>query len=351
LAQAILAQGRGVTGEARAAARPCTCRMAQCNLLPGWNGIFLQAVLGFSSLGMLCVKFHCSHANRTPLAFLRDTMKQLCGASWLHILNMVFATYLTMINGGRCDECGWYWVQIVMDDTLGVWMSFHILHALLGLLKRLGMESTAYEIVRSEQRRPNGTFVEPLLPPEANQPPLPRTYAIQVVAWMIVVTLMKLSMVLFAFAFANPLQVGTGFVFAQLPMLQQPMPKLWAVMIITPLVMNTLQFFLVDNIFLDAHHLEEMQRGLLRQNRAAQERYAREQHLGGNIAVLQQQVTSKEAELEDARAALAGKTSELRQRDEQIEDLEASIQRLEELLGTVRSPRVDSMHTKVPQTA
>jgi len=315
-----------VTGEARAAARPGVCSMAECTLLPGWNGIFLQAVLGLCSLGMLCVKFHFSHANRTAWAFLWDTMKQLCGAFWLHILNMAFARYLTMINDGRCDECGWYWLQIVMDDTLGVWVSFHILHGLLGLLKHLGMRQMAYEIVRSEQTRPGGSLVEPLVQREEhepNQPPLPRIYAIQVGAWMIVVTLMKLSMVLFAFAFANPLQVGTGFVFAQLPMLQQPMPKLWAVMIITPLVMNTLQFFLVDNIFLDAHQNEEMHRGVLRHDRAAQQLYAMEQILRSNIKDLRQQ-------LEDVHAELAGKSTELRQRDDQIPELQASIQRLEE---------------------
>merc|ERR1712113_942143 len=82
----------------------------------------------------------------------------------------------------------------------------------------------------------------------------------QVLFWLIIVTLMKSVMVLFVFA--TPLQAAAKFVFNIYPALRNSdVVKLWFVMIITPTVMNALQFWLFDNIFLDAFTNIKIRRG------------------------------------------------------------------------------------------
>merc|ERR1712136_58880 len=58
--------------------------------------------------------------------FCLDSSKQLIGAVWLHLLNLGFASLqVRLICKG--DPCEWYWVNIMVDTTLGVVAEYFVM--------------------------------------------------------------------------------------------------------------------------------------------------------------------------------------------------------------------------------
>lgn len=298
-----------------------------CETLPGLYGYGMQCVLLLVSLGMLFLKFLIAGRTRTLKQFLFDTSKQIVGSGWLHVLNLLFARILAGIKASDSDECAWYWVQIVIDDTIGVWVAFTLLHVLLRIFRKLGHNDWAYDLVRSlhhgsSKASADNDLPTPLLP-ELDSPVPYTVYPFQVALWLVVVTGMKTTMVLFTFLFANPLQVAAGFVFALSPALKDPTAKLWMVMIVTPLVMNSLQYWLVDNIFLDADD----------QERVRCEATAHCEHgkrLNLSIQELTQALEAKTAEAVLLRGELAKAAEERRQLQERSASAEERARHLEE---------------------
>lgn len=234
--------------------------MAECKVLSGATGLEVQLVLGLTSILALVLKYKVFQKDRTPKQFVGDTAKQLIGSLVLHALNILFAERsLGDLQGSKVDQCTWYVIQVVVDDTVGVWVAFTIFHVLLGMLRGLGKTELAWDIVRSERKHadPDGRE-KPLL--EGYQDLQEMTlaaYASQVIFWVAVVVGMKIAMVVFIFVFANPLQLAAGLL-ARLPTFADH--QLLLDMVVIPTVFNALQFWLVDEIFLDAFRTESLAR-------------------------------------------------------------------------------------------
>lgn len=74
------------------------------------------------------LKWSQFHDGRDLFEFLMDSSKQLLGAGWIHVLNLLFAKKLEerfQASGG--DECDWYWINIVVDCTFGVAVTYLLL--------------------------------------------------------------------------------------------------------------------------------------------------------------------------------------------------------------------------------
>lgn len=180
-------------------------------------------------------------AERTWWEFGLDSSKQFIGAGWIHILNLAFATMMGRVMAAG-DECEWYWINIMVDTTLGVAVEYALLRAITGALDGgLGEASQEYHSGLYWER---GEFKV-------------RRYLKQLAVWLIIVTLMKLLVVVFMLVLSVPLVAIASFVLG--PFLKQPQLKLIVVMIATPVTMNAFQFWVTDN-FIKKQEDEDWQR-------------------------------------------------------------------------------------------
>jgi hypothetical protein len=204
--------------------------MSGCIVLPGLFGVFVQGLLFLCCVAVLVGKKLHEGASRTWWDFGLDSSKQFLGAGWIHVLNLFFATLLERMTEDG-DQCEWYWLNIMLDTTLGVAVEYVLLVAFGRAATSLCPES-AEDFKSGEYRNADGGFDKV-------------KYAKQLVVWLAIVSGMKLSMVLLMIVFGTPLQATAGFILS--PFMTSPELKLLAVMIVTPICMNALQFWITDN--------------------------------------------------------------------------------------------------------
>ncbi len=192
-----------------------------CQLLPGLRGALVQAALFGCCVAVLLGKYALDHAGRRFADFLLDSSKQLAGAFVVHLLNLALAERLRALDRG--DACDWYFVNIVVDCTVGVGIEFLLLRGAAGAAAQLDDDfcTGAYRV---------GGKV------------CPRRYWKQLGLWLGVVVCMKLCVLALLEAAAAPLRAASGALLDGLA----AGPKLVCVMIATPMAMNSVQFVLTD---------------------------------------------------------------------------------------------------------
>lgn len=210
-----------------------------CTVLPGLFGALVQCLL-FVTCVVVLVHKKSRDTTRTWLEFGMDSSKQIIGAGWIHFLNLVFAKKLEMHLTG--DQCEWYWVNIMVDTTLGVGVEYVLLACIMYVLKAwLGAGAADFE-TGTYYKHSNGSFDYGM-------------YLKQLVVWLVVVTGMKVSMlVLMVIAAVHFLTIAH---LVLVPFEASDELKLLVVMIATPVVMNAFQFWVVDNIIKKKIHEEE----------------------------------------------------------------------------------------------
>jgi len=210
--------------------------MVECLVLPGIGGVAVQCLLLACCVGVFVFKRKKEEKRLGPEArskeeFTLDASKQFASAAWLHCMNLGFASALnTLMAGG--DECGWYWINIMVDTTLGTAVAYVLLLIANAFLKKKLTPAAAEEFRSGEYKADDGYISM-------------KRYMKQLCLWLVVVSFMKVLMVLFMFLFSGPLMGIAGFVLA--PFLSEPWLKLLVVMIAFPLVMDSFQIWMVDN--------------------------------------------------------------------------------------------------------
>lgn len=231
------------------------------------------------STAVLGLKFWRDASGRTAGQFALDSSKQIAGAGWTHFLNLLCAWALGQ-SIARGDQCDVYWIEIMLDTTLGVAVEFYLLQLLLFVVRKTLGATASASCASGNYFDSSGVF-------------LLGGYTLQLCFWLLVVTGMKCAMVFLMVLGAPLLQPVAAWLLA--PALHRPLLKLLIVMILTPGVMNALQFWLVDNIFVHAREephfersecpepalLEDLERGAQR-SRGSQE----QAHDGAANAVL-----------------------------------------------------------------
>jgi len=258
---------------------------AECTLLPGTFGIFVQVFLGCACFTTLIVKWQTEKPRPRPGAvFVRDSSKQFVGGLYMHTLNMLTAlVFATRESAG--DECDWYWVNIMADCTLGTFLNCLFLR----LTERLFQyQSGVYEdsaamaeaaivsaaevnVAGSAASSANGTTSQQrtgvAAAAEAGAGEAPETdsgknasfvkrafvaltpaYRFQIAAWLLCLTCMKLSMVVIFLLIGEWMAAEASFLidFIFGPTSVHNKAKLVFVMIVTPTVMNVFQFWVTD---------------------------------------------------------------------------------------------------------
>jgi len=201
--------------------------MAECDLMPPGFGVLVQGLLFLvCCLGLVAKKLRDPH--RTWPEFLLDSSKQLSGAGLVHVLNLLCAgAFADRLEG---DACSWYWINIVVDCTVGVGVEYALLLGLMRLLRwLLGSGAEDFE---------TGNYGD------LGQIHKVR-YFKQLLLWWVIVACMKLLMVLCMVLGRGGFLAAAEFALS--PVRGSPRLELVAVMIVTPTCMNLLQFWITDN--------------------------------------------------------------------------------------------------------
>ena len=94
----------------------------QCKLLDNVFSYLIQFFLGAVSIGSLIFKRHIEIPKRSWKIWLFDVSKQLIGGFFTHIANIMVSEYILYTKGG--DECAWYFINFVVDCTIGIFFVY-----------------------------------------------------------------------------------------------------------------------------------------------------------------------------------------------------------------------------------
>jgi len=238
----------------------------KCTLLTGPLHYLLQVFLLFVSVAALYLKNvwenKTGRSSRSFFQFFCDSFKQLVGAAWMHVLNLVFAkVFESWMTFKVADECNWYWIEIMIDTTLGVFIEYWLLQTLISLKSYGGcFDYLAEQVIQARSlKEPEalGNNQQPLLEETSMTQAFKHTdvfkYILQVLVWLFIVTCMKLTMILAMIIFAPQLNTVASFVLSPVADMRGDFYdiELLMVMSVTPAVMDAIQLILQDNIFLD----------------------------------------------------------------------------------------------------
>lgn len=213
-----------------------------CSVLGGAFAILLQGLLACLTLAVLVYKKYKEVSSRTWSEFALDSSKQVMGAGWIHVANLICALLWAEKLPG-VDSCTWYAANILVDTTLGVAVEWALVEGLRHLLQKLPKDYEVRSILEP------GNYYAP-----GTKEFRPTFYVFQLVVWLLIVTAMKVSMVMFMQAV--PVVVySVNFVLTRLQ--DMPRTKLFTVMICIPLMMNTLQFVITDNFIKKRKTIDE----------------------------------------------------------------------------------------------
>ena len=210
---------------------------AVCRLVPGSYGVAIQFLLASAALASLLVKKRLEDRtavnNRSWTEFLLDSSKQIIGGLWVHVLNIYLAVQLHK-RETMGDSCDWYFANIVVDCTIGTAIEFIVYIIIMRGLIPLVLTSEGAKDFHSGEY--GGTSFRDMSWP---------SYLKQLGVWILVCTIMKLAVYHLLRTHADWFLWSADLLLS--PRETDPARKLWIVMIFTPLVMNTVQLWIIDN--------------------------------------------------------------------------------------------------------
>lgn len=195
----------------------------ECEIIGDIFGVLVQGLLFLVVVAVLAGKWWFESPRRDLLVFLLDSSKQMVGSFVMHFTNVILAVFWTTGKG----ECGWYWINVMLDTTVGLLLNYGFLRLsekLLGYNSGLYGEKSATGI--DWQQNPN--FGE---------------WGHQICVWCLCCCCMKMVVVAIMAAFPSFwMWVGEGAT----SWIQDPQAQLLFVMIATPTVMNIFQMLITD---------------------------------------------------------------------------------------------------------
>ncbi|KAJ1964778.1 hypothetical protein IWQ62_002841 [Dispira parvispora] len=153
----------------------------------------------------------------------------------MHVLNLVAAHMSGRSSQENSNPCIWYFMNLVLDTTVGVYILYLYLKLIQKVVRQLqltDMESGNY-----------GT------------PPRVRIWAKQSIAFFLALLLMKLTVTIALAVFPALAVVGRIFL-APFRQVGDPRIQVVMVMLVVPLIMNIVQFWLIDQVVKQKHPIK-----------------------------------------------------------------------------------------------
>ncbi|KAL3779632.1 hypothetical protein ACHAW5_000598 [Stephanodiscus triporus] len=190
---------------------------------------FVQALLAAFALASLWIKRMQEKPQRDFLTWFLDVSKQAFGACYAHVLNMIISAIIAGSGQGSQildDECAWYAINYVIDTTLGLVITI----VFLDWLDRLANYFNWVALKNSGVYEGREGICH---------------WVWQMMAWIILLTLVKLVICLFMWLFSVPLAYVGAILFA--PLQSNIRFELLFVMIFFPGVLNIVYFWITDS--------------------------------------------------------------------------------------------------------
>lgn len=223
-----------------------------CKLM-GPFALFVQAMMGILVVGSLVYKRQREKPKRKWKIWALDVSKQMLGQLFVHILNVVLSDFVA--SGGGENPCSLYFLNILVDTTLGVFFIYIALKYVTWFLtERMGLEGFV-----SGQYTPPLPAIVPASSGDSTSSaqtgaarrafrrgrPRIEYWLKQLASYLFVLLLMKMAVLVIFALFPFLFDVGSwilGF-FGNHKQFQ----VLFS-MALFPLAMNVLQFWLIDSL-------------------------------------------------------------------------------------------------------
>ena len=207
----------------------------ECELL-GPVALTVQCVLGLLSMSSLLYKRMNEGPVKRPFKiWVFDVSKQVIGASFIHILNLVLSiiskikliSSLSIKKPKWSDDnpCDYYFLNILFDTTIGIPILFFFITLITKILIRFNVRG-----VKSG---------------EYDTPPKLVNYFKQLIIYLCSLGLMKVSIYYITMCF--PILVKTAIWLLSI-FDKYPNTQITFVLLIFPLIMNAFQYYVVDNL-------------------------------------------------------------------------------------------------------
>ncbi|KAK9712710.1 hypothetical protein K7432_006962 [Basidiobolus ranarum] len=197
-------------------------RMAQCSLTDDF-ALIVQAFLAFTAFSTLLLKRQKENPRRPLLIWFFDTSKQGFAACFVHFFN-VFLSYASLLADEQSNPCDWYFLNVFMDTTFGVATMYFLIKFSNNLIHRYKW----YELRIGEYGHPPDVLIW-----------------LRQLGWFIGMSMVNklLLLVIYSIPFVLPIVRALLAPF-------RPLPKIEVVfvMLLFPLVMNIMQFWLIDQL-------------------------------------------------------------------------------------------------------
>ncbi|KAI9345731.1 vacuolar membrane protein-domain-containing protein [Pilaira anomala] len=216
-----------------------------CKLMDGF-GIFIQLCLATTAFSTLIFKRQREQPQRPIRIWALDVSKQFAGGIMIHSLNVVAAVFFGVdpIEGEKSNPCVWYFLNILVDTTLGIGILWVFLTGFKYLVNKL--QWTGFQ---------SGVYGEPPLTDQLQK------WGKQLVVYILSLMLMKIVVV--SLFHLCPWIADFGDWVLQWTVGNYRLQVVF-VMLIFPLVMNIMQFWVIDTFI---KHKTEDQSQIIRLNR------------------------------------------------------------------------------------
>jgi len=206
---------------------------SKCEMFGGF-GFLIQAILGAAAFSILIVKRYVEKPRRPWKIWFYDVAKQIISSLVLHLFNLIISAVLSS-DEKDADACVWYFVTVVLDCTLGAFLSYILMWLTDGIAN-----SSEWTILKT------GLYYEEYM--EGNKKCYKlnwKKYGSQLGVWLAVTIIVKIIL-LIMLKICKLFLVNLGTFF--LSPFSNAKLRLVMVMIIFPVILNALYFWVVDNI-------------------------------------------------------------------------------------------------------
>ena len=206
---------------------------SKCEMFGGF-GVLIQTILGVLAFSILIVKRYVEKPRRAWKIWFYDVVKQVISSAFLHLFNLVLSAVLSS-DEDDVDACVWYFVTIVLDCTLGAFLSYIFMWLMDGIAK-----SSDWTILKT------GLYYEEYMKNNKKCYKLVwKKYLSQLGVWLVITLVCKLIL-LAMLKICKLFLVNLGTFF--LSPFTNGKIRLVMVMIIIPVIFNALYFWTADNI-------------------------------------------------------------------------------------------------------
>ena len=206
---------------------------SKCEMFGGF-GFFIQAVLGAAAFSILIVKRYIEKPRRPWKIWFYDIAKQIISSLVLHLFNLIISAILSN-DKDEADACVWYFVTITLDCTLGAFLSYIFMWLMDGIANSSDWTFLKTGLYYEEIKTGNKTTYSLIW----------KKYLSQLGVWLGITIIVKiLLLIMLKICRLFLVNLGTFF----LSPFSNAKVRLVMVMIIFPVLLNALYFWVVDNI-------------------------------------------------------------------------------------------------------